>query len=388
MKHTVLTADQLNFRITGPYPQRFINLAVQQGIHLAHLHWEKDGFSAQSSGVNVPRLRRLAEKGGWDFAVVTRRGPGIAAEWFLARPGIPVGILLFLVLVQLFGRFVWAIDFGSLDASMQERMRTLLSGCHIFEGVLLHKEDLDLAQSMALQQSDLFGWISLNFADGTLSIEHTPAQEQSIREEPAMAPLYAKASGRILAVEAESGFALVTPGQNVEVGQLLVDNKRLDRDGREILQGASGRVEAYCEKTYSAVQNLAEEKTFLTGQSFVRNTLNIAGVSRMFGVLSLPESIQVYTEWIPLQLGRLNLPASLCRQTVWEQTSALLRYSPEQALALAQRNCRAQLFSEFPDAQIEAERCESQSTGDSIQCSITYRFCANIATGEVPSAQQ
>lgn len=384
MRHNVWAMDRFWFHVQGKSPQRFVNLVTAQGIRLAHIKWEKDGFTAQGFGRDHDTLCNLAGQGGWQFADIRRSGPGSALERLVARPGIPVGILLFFVLLQVFGRLVWNIDFGTLEGEPRDRMRELLVSCGIYEGAFLKDETLATAQTVSLQQSDLFGWISLNFTGGCLYIENTDAQTQTIRGEAAMQPLIAKIGGTIASVQAESGFACVVPGQTVAQGQLLVDVIRLDRDGKVISQGASGKILANCEKTYRAEQPLQAEAMIPSGESLSRDTLYWPGKTTDGEPLAPEEDENVIdVEWLPLRLGRICLPGCIRRETVWRQTSQTVFYSEQQAQALAVRNCRKQLLTDFPDAQIMTEQCEMQTTSDSVISTVTYRFCANIA---VPQA--
>lgn len=59
----------------------------------------------------------------------------------------------------------------------------------------------------------------------------------------------------------------MTVGQQVQAGDLLVDVQRLDRKGNPVLQGASGRVLARVEKSYSAAQPYYPTQLTLTGRS-------------------------------------------------------------------------------------------------------------------------
>lgn len=85
------------------------------------------------------------------------------------------------------------------------------------------------------------------------------------------------------------------------------------------------------------------------------------------------------TDWLPVQLGRLALPASLCRVTTWEQLPDTVQYSEAAAAALALRACRAALLAEFPDALIEAEQREISAQEGTETAAVTYIFTANIA---------
>ena len=191
MKPNVWMADRISFRVQGKNVQRFLNTSVEQGIRLDHLRWETDGFTARGAGRDISKLKDLAQKGNWTFSVFQRKGPGIPLERLLDHPGILLGGVLFFLLLGLMSRFIWTIDFGSMDVETQNRMRSLLYDCQIYEGAWVDDSKLKTAQDTVSQQSDVFGWITLNFTDGCLFIENTDAEYQNIKQEAPMQPLYA-----------------------------------------------------------------------------------------------------------------------------------------------------------------------------------------------------
>ena len=234
------------------------------------------------------------------------RGPGRRAEALLqTRPGLAAGMILFLVLLKFLGGFVWCVDFGAMDADLQPMMRQLLADCAIHEGTRLTKPLLQAAQAKALRRSETFGWISLNFIGGCLSIESTPAQTRTVREPPPTAGLYARADGVILAVEIESGFAAVEPGQTVTAGQPLAAAEKPDRKGNAVIQGAQGRIVARVQRQYTAGRPLTVRTCAYTGRSTERTTLYLPGYTRTEETGTPLRSAETQTEWQPLRLGRL-----------------------------------------------------------------------------------
>ena len=371
--------DTLRFSVTGPEPHRFLNRAAAAGVRLRRVRWQRDGYAATVSGADRRRLERIARDGGWTLSVTARRGPGKHTERLLqTRPGLAAGAVLFLLLVRALGGLVWCIDFGAMDAGLQPAMRRLLADCGIHEGVLLTKPLLQTAQAQALRRSEVFGWISLNFTGGCLAIESTPSQTQTVREPPPRQGLYASADGEILAVEIESGFAAVTVGQTVARGQLLAAAERLDRKGNAVPQGAGGRVIARVQKHYTARQSLTAEAPVYTGRSRVQTTLYLPWRSYTDEPED-PLTGTTQTDWLPVQLGRLALPACICRVTTWEQQTQPVRLTDTAAVALAVRTCRAQLLRDFPDAEIEAEQRETTTENGTAAAAVTYIFTADIA---------
>ena len=379
MKTRLHTADVLTFTLTGAEPQRALTLAALHDIRLFHIRALPSGVQAQISGVDWPRLQALLREERWTVKLLRCRGPGGFLEQLALRPGLPLGAAWAFLLTLLLSRFVWTIDFEPLDADAQASLRQLLAGQDICEGTLLTKDALAQVQALALQQSDRFGWISLNFTGGRLFVESTEAEHQTIESPPTQTALYAAAAGEVTAIEAESGFCTVTVGQQVQAGDLLVDVQRLDRKGNPVLQGASGRVLARVEKSYSAAQPYYPTPLTLTGRSAAAESWQLLG--RELYRAEAPADYTGTTEidYLPLHIGRVTLPGVIQRTTTWETAATPCHYSESTAQALALRACRAQLYREFPDAIIEAERRSIDPGEAAAACTVTYIFCANIA---------
>lgn len=373
------TADVLTLTLTGPEPQRALTLAALHDIRLFHIRALPTGFQAQIAGIDWPRLQKLLADSPWTLKLLQRYGPGGFLERPALRPGLPVGAAWAFLLTLLFSRFVWTIDFGSLDADAQIRLRQLLDGHDICEGTLLTKDALAQIQTTALQQSDRFGWISLNFTGGRLFVESTEAEHQTVEPQPTQTALYAVAAGEITAIEAESGFCAVTVGQQVQAGDLLVDVQRLDRKGNPVLQGASGRVLARVEKSYHAAQPYYATQPMLTGRSTTAESWQLLDRELYRVEPSADCTGTAETDWLPLHIGRVTLPGVIQRTTTWEIAEVACHYNENTAQALALRACRAQLYREFPDAIIEAERRSTAPGEDAATCTVTYIFCAYIA---------
>ncbi len=372
-------ADSFRFAVTGRGAQHFLTGAARQGIRLQRLRCEADGYSARAAGADKAALQALAARGAWQFTVLERRGPGRMAERALARPGLPLGAVLFLVLLKLLSGFVWAMDFGELDPTQTAALRALLTDCGVEEGCYLTKETLTQAQQKVSAQSGSFGWVSLNFTGGCLFMESTPAQYQTVRAEADAASLVARAGGQVLTVRVESGFPAVQVGQYVEQGQLLASGVKADRNGAPVTQAAAGAVLARVEKCYLAEQPLQAGQTMLTGRRTARQTLRLLG--RIYTWETPEGQGRLQREWLPLRLGRLALPGCLVRETWWEEQTQTVSYTPETAQAMARRACRLQLLAEFPDARIESLRYEETQREGVAYCAATYIFCADIAEG-------
>ena len=160
--------------------------------------------------------------------------------------------------------------------------------------------------------------------------------------------------------------------------QLLAAAERRARRATAVPRGAGGRFIARLKRHPPASQPLTAETPAYTGRSSVQTTLYLPWRS----YTDEPEDPLTgitQTDWLPVQLGRLALPASLCRVTTWEQLPDTVQYSEAAAAALALRACRAALLAQFPDAVIEAEQREISAQEGAETAAVTYIFTANIA---------
>lgn len=382
-RYSTWRADRIRFVITGHGAQMLFSQAAQQGIPLHHMHCAGDGYAACAQGRDLDRLLALAQRGGWQLEVTGRRGAGPWAERLLHRPGVPLGLILCAVLLRLFSAFVWVIDFSGSDAARQQTLRALLDQNGIREGSCLTQDQLLQAQQALSLHSEEYGWLSLNFAGGCLFVETAEREQQDIRPGPADTALYARAGGEVLAVEVDSGFAAVVPGQYVAPGQLLAAAERSDHSGGPVNQAASGRILARVEIEITAAQPLRQQATVLTGRHTCERTLCLLGWQWM-----LEQAGETSTEadekitWQPLRLGRIALPASIRQTERWEQRRLTLVYSEETAAALARRACRQRLAEQFPDAVVETQALQTKTGGGQVVCTARYVFTADIAQAE------
>ena len=184
--------------------------------------------------------------------------------------------------------------------------------------------------------------------------------------------------GVVTATPDRSGLWLAQTPQAARKADYLAAAEKLDRKGNAVPQGAWGRIVARVQKQYTAAQALEYEALVYTGRSSAAETLYLPGYAHT-RLAETPLAGEEQTEWLPLRLGRLALPACICRVTTWEQQTQPVRLTDTAAVALAVRTCRAQLLRDFPDAEIEAEQRETTTENGTAAAAVTYIFTADIA---------
>ena len=376
--HRALWADRVDFEVSGRGARAFLSRAAQPGVHLWTVRCAAEGYTGRAAGTDIPRLRQAARMTGAELRLKDRRGPGRFLERAAARPGLLAGLAVFFIMNWYFGGFLWSVDFGDMESARQEVFRSALAEEGIREGCRINEEILRRAEQTLETKLTDTGWVSLNFTSGCLSVEETQRQTETVQENGEPRALYAKAAGEVLAVKLQSGFAQVVPGQYVSQGQLLANGQKADREGEAVVQGASGTVWGRMEKVYTAAQPLQREAIIFTGDCRTETSWQLLGYTWQDAAEDSSGEEEAATEWIPLRLGRIALPGSLCRTTYWKKDSRTLAYSDTTARDLAARSCRLQLLQEFPDTQLEEQTLSFAEKDGQMTCTAEYVFCADM----------
>lgn len=372
--------DRLRVFLPAEKAERLLSRAAGAGIRLHGVRRTSEGCLADISGRDFPRLRQIAAQMGQRVEISRRLGPGRLLQWIWRRPGLWLGGIACLILLRFLPGFVWNIDFGTLDPSRQTAVREILASAGIQEGSWIRDDMLQAARQQLASQPELFGWIALNFAGGSLYVESTPLKQQAIRQTTPETALYAAADAEILAVQVESGFAQVKPGQIVAEGQLLANGQRADREGNPVTQAASGAVIGQMVQACTAEIPLEQQRLIPTGRSATRRTLFLLGQKWELDGDGPPfADAAVQISWQPLTLGQLALPGCLYVEQSWELTEQTIAYSRQAAAALARRSCVRQLLDAWPDAEIRQQQFDLTQTETGVSCRANFTFCADIA---------
>ena len=327
----------VTFTVTGEHPWRFLSRAAKLGYSL----W---GIAPGEEGEVRASVRRrawgellpLAAGCGCTLTPVKETGAHRLLAWLGNRKGVPVGLVLAVGLyAQLAGR-VWHIEVNGCDAYTREEVLAVARACGLTTGTAAASFDpRSLGDAMMLRLSGV-GWISVNTRGCFVEIELREAiPKTEIEEKEGLSIISAARDGQIVSCQALVGRLLVTPGQVVSRGEMLVTGVLETAEGGQWFVNAHASIMARTWRTFTAELPVTVEVEEPTGEVHTRRSLRLFTLAVPLGAAAAPTGQGMVERWeIPLRLLGVEVPAGLCTER-WTGTRTICHQRSEEELRAA-----------------------------------------------------
>ncbi len=261
-----------------------LELCLENGMAYSDFCWMEDGsVRFRCSLATARRLTHLANKRG---ACVRVRGVyGLPAFLcvFKRRIGLLLGGVTAILLLVLSGLFVWDIEIVGNERMTDGEVREILKACDFGVGSYLPSIQASALENRVLLASDRLSWISVNL-NGTVA--RVQVIERGNENTPILPPasanpanLVAVRDGQIELIRLYRGNAMVTVGQAVKKGELLVSGIYDSQTEGYRFTRAAGEVMARTERSFLADIPFSYEKKVPLESKIVEIKLNFFNFS-------------------------------------------------------------------------------------------------------------
>ncbi len=210
--------------VTGCGGERFFNLCASGGLDVWDLRPADEGFCCCMSLASFRRIRPLAKKAGVRIRIMSRKGLPFFIYRNRMREGMLLGILAAGILIYTLSLFVWNITFEGNFHYSQDTLLSYLDTLDIRCGIRkdgISCEDLEESIRSAFPE---ITWVSASVSGTRLIVRVKENEVLSSVPETDDSPCRITASqpGSITRMVVRQGKAVVSVGDTVEEGQLLV----------------------------------------------------------------------------------------------------------------------------------------------------------------------
>lgn len=349
-----------------------INLLMAHGFKYWDLKRRKSGdllfFTERKDSKNI---QTLLDKNGCEVYIIYRGGLPQIIERYRYRPGLIFGMVLFIVLIELSTHFIWRIEVTGNETVPTEKIVSKLSdmGCRV--GAYIPSVDFFNLCNRYLADSDDICWISVNIHGTSARVEVLESSKKSeYRQKTSVSNMIAARDGRIEYLTAYSGNPMVSDGESVLKGQLLISGVTEDKnDGETRYTRAGGSVIAHTVRTITVDIPLEYTERVYTGEVKTDRCFSVFGF-RFFADCGKKDSpIGLYeTEQNnkPLSVfGYIYLPVQIS-ETKYHYYEEIDRVRDEEtAIKLANAEMASLIEKELKDAEISSRTTSAEFTEDS-----------------------
>ena len=364
-----------------------MNLCMQMGLPYTNFVWGKDGGIRLCCSLRwARRFLAVCRAQNVEVEIVERKGLPKLLERLKERIGLVVGTLLAVLLIILSGLFVWDVQVSGNESLTEGEILEELRACGFGVGSYLPSLRVREIENRVLMLSESIGWLSIN-VEGTVArvqvIEHLSENRNTeVDSSKNPANLVAACDGQIEYVELYRGNVVVTVGQSVKKGELLVSGLYESQTGGLRYTRASGRVMARTERTITVeIPLLYEEKVY---QDSFLGEIEVCFFNFSKKIFKNSGNSNILCDIIKynIHLGRLGnnrIPVSFSRTEVYPYHLEERKRTPEEALEL----CYEQLFGELSAFSGEMELLQKEIVTeireDSVVLICTVTCIENIA---------
>ena len=378
-------------RVTGLFPERFINLCAQENIDFWAMEW-LDEHTARftTRRRTLGRLEELAERAGCVTEREASRGLPDFLGRFRTRYAFLAGLAFALCAVSVLSRFVLSVQVTGNETVPAAVILTCLRQLGVRPGVYGPSLDLSQLAQEALVELDSLSWMGLNLHGTRLEVivrEEIKTPERL--EELGYFDIVAQADGVVTHVEAEQGDAVVAEGDVVAKGDVLIAGtvtmeppKYSDMPNRYYQTHARGRVWARTWRVLTAAIPLETRVKNYTGAEKNVWSVNIFGQRvKIFGNTSI--SWPMYDKMTTVRQAELPgggaLPLSLSRETFREYFARTVEVDRTAAQSLLEEELKKQLKALIgEDGQVEDTRFSAKISGGRLEVTLTAQCLEEI----------
>ena len=268
-----LLGGYVRIRIQGYSPERFLNLCNFKGLDPWEIRCREGNYELNLTLKGFRQIRPLVRKAGVRLVILEKRGLPFFLYKHRRRKLWVLGFGSFFILLYVMSLFLWEIEFQGNVRYSDDTLARCLKGQEIACGIPKSRIDCEKLEHELRSAFPEITWVSAQLSGTRLliRIRENEAVSQPVEDEGEPADLVAAKDGVITSMIVRSGRALVSIGDQVEKGQLLVEGALAitDDGGQEVrreLVRADADVVARTDCGYEQTLPLTHRIRFPTGK--------------------------------------------------------------------------------------------------------------------------
>ena len=344
---------ELEVTATGLSPEKLLNLVAKNHISLSgvrRLSYTQLCFNIGPADYN--RLKKLLPEGRYKLNIGSSRGLSLMLYAFRARYCLIAGIIISIVLAFFASSRIWFVKVRGCEKVSEENVLQLLESYGLKSGASVSGEELDEMEKRLMQDISDISWVGISRRGVNIYAyikESSELPESTPIDKPA--DVIALKDGVVEKVTVLQGRAVVTQGQTVRAGDVLISGELIYQDLPYQYIYALGDVQARIWYSGERKISLVQSETVRTGNTAVVRTMRIFGQDIPLDGENPFASYEVESR--EQDVMNLGIPVTIITQTYYETEEREYSITQEDALELGKSDLEQELSAQIPqDAEI------------------------------------
>lgn len=243
----------VTFLITGAFPEKLISMCKKNGFPVWRIKRVQNGIKADTYSSEYKRLRPMAKITSTKIRIQEKHGMTIWRHRYRKRIGALIGIALSVLLLFCASLRVWRVEISGCSEQLANDIRSELFYHGVKIGALKSTINQDVLKKELMLADERIAWITINIVGSTALVE---ISERDIPPQPLdpsdkAANVVAKCDGQIKYMEVYEGQPLVSVGETVCKGDVIVSGIMEDKYGKKQFKYARAKIiaQAYEQNT-------------------------------------------------------------------------------------------------------------------------------------------
>ena len=376
----------LNVTVEGYYIERFINTCMSKGIFFWGMKRTKSTIMHMNIGADeFKQAIKIAKKHGCRIKIDNKPGLPFVLKKYKKRKIFFLLLLLVLVSIYILSRFIWNIEIdGNTTIDRNEIIQALNDG-GLNVGTLKSKVNTEEIINQIRYKRDDIAWIGIELT-GTNAIVKIVESEvkPEIVNDSDYCNIVASKDGIIEKATAQNGTIMVTNGQEVKKGDIIIAGYMEGKYTDRYYVNAQGEVKAKVTYTQNEKIYKKETKKEKTSNSENKYAIKINNFKiNFYKTLSKYENYDtMYTSKKIKLFSNFYLPIEIIKYTNYEVTNTEITYNEEQAKEEGTKRAEEKLNSLITNVDSAEKQVSVTDMGSFYDVKVTYVVTENIGTKE------
>ena len=302
----------VHFEAEGRFLERFLNLAARARIPIWDVRRFGERFTGSADASSYNKLRKQAKKADVRIRISGKKGLPFTRRRYLNRHGLLIGAAIFFVFIFLMSQFVWRIEINGAGSIPHSRIIDALHDIGISPGTFCLNIDVRDSERRILLKVPELAWAALNIEASTVRVEldeRTLPPDVVNSHDPCN--IIADESGQITAMNVFDGQAMVSVGDSVLKGDILVSGITKDMQEQNLFKHARAEIFARCEFDFNLEIPLNQSAYVETGEIEKRTYIDIFGFDLpLFLPFRIASPYHIEQKELPITFLSFRLPFS------------------------------------------------------------------------------